>query len=592
MTLGIAFVLVLLAGAAVLFAVDRLPVEVVALVVLGVLLATGILTPEEGFAGFANPAVVTIGAMFVLTGGLFRTGAMKPVSRAFGRLMRRNVWVASTVLMLFVGGLSAFVNNTAAVAMFMPIVLLTARETGVGASRLLMPLSFASMFGGVCTLIGTSTNILVSAIAVDHGMPAFGMFEFLPLGIVFFGAGMVYMLAIGIRLIPERRTAGSLTETFGLGDYLAEIELLETADSVGRRLLDSPLVKDIDLDVLEIRRKGTTVILPLPDVTLRAGDVLRVRGDIRQIRRMQEQEGIRLGPSRGLSDIDLETGESVLVEAVIPPGSELEGRTLQGTSFRNRFDATVLAIRHRGELLRQRLRTTPLLAGDALLIEVRTSSLPALRRSAALVLVSEVAHPETRRLRMVVAIGVVVAVIVVAAIDIAPIAVSATLGAVVMLLAGCLTPHEAYDDIDWQVIFLIAGVLALGLALEKTGAASLLSAGLIRGVGPFGPVALLATIYFITMLLTSVMSNNAAAVLIAPIALAASESVNADPRPFLLAVTFAASASFMTPVGYQTNTLVYGAGSYRFRDFVRVGTGLSVLFWVIAILLIPVIWPF
>jgi di/tricarboxylate transporter len=492
--------------------------------------------------------------------------------------------------MLFAGGLSAFVNNTAAVAMFMPMVLLAARDTGVGASRLLMPLSFASMFGGVCTLVGTSTNILVSTIAVDHGMPAFGMFEFLPLGIIFFVVGTVYMLTVGIRLIPERRAAGSLTETFGMGDYLAEIELLGNAESVGRRLLDSPLVKDIDLDVLEIRRKGDTVILPLPDVILRAGDVLRVRGNVNQIQRMQEQEGIRLGPSQGLADVDLETDQSVLIEAVIPPGSELEGRTLQGTAFRNRFDATVLAIRHRGELLRQRLRSTALLAGDALLIEARTSSLPALRRSSALVLVSEVRYPETRSVRMVIAIAIMVAVILVAALNLAPIAVSASIGAVAMLAAGCLTPHEAYEDIDWQVIFLIAGVLALGFALEKTGGARLLSEALIRGVGPFGPGALLGTIYFITMLLTSVMSNNAAAVLIAPVALAAAASVNADPRPFLMAVTFAASASFMTPVGYQTNTMVFAAGGYRFTDFTRVGAPLNLLMLGVAVVMVPWIW--
>jgi di/tricarboxylate transporter len=591
MSAEILFVLALLLAAVVLFATERLPVDMVAMIVMASLLLSRIISVEEGVSGFSNMATVTVAAMFVLSAGLFKTGAVNFIGSAMGASSGRSLWVSLIIIMIAIGIISAFINNTAAVAIFMPIVVGAARDMRISPSKLLMPLSFASMFGGVCTLIGTSTNILVNSIAVKHGQPAFSMFEFSKLGVVMFLVGAVYMLVIGVRLIPTRRAAGDLTQTFGMGDYLTEVILLPEAQSVGKRLEESPLVHDLDIDVLEIYRGKTPLTFPGPDTVLEANDLLRVRCNVEKIRQLEERVGVVLKSGLKWRDEDLQSAEAVLVEAVIAPNSPLEGRSLKETHFRNTFGATALAIRHRGTIMHERLGTTPLRAGDALLIEVRRDHLDALKRNPAFVIVSEVGLPEFRKHKILPAAMIVVGVIAAAALNILPIVVSAIIGCVLLVLTGCITLEEAYEAIDWRVIFLLAGVLTLGIALEKTGAARLISSFLITTIGSLGPVALVSAFYLLTSILTEAMSNNATAALLAPIAIVTADSIGIDARPLLMAVTFAASASFMTPVGYQTNTLIYGPGQYRFSDFIRVGAPLNVLFWLIATLLIPQIWP-
>jgi di/tricarboxylate transporter len=592
MTFEIIFVLALVVIAVILFATEKLPVDLVALLVMGALLVSGIISPEEGIAGFSNPATVTVGAMFVLSAGLFKTGAVNYLGRALSRLFKLNLWLALIVTMIIAGVLSGFINNTPVVAIFLPILLGVARDLNVSPSRLLMPLSFASMFGGVCTLIGTSTNILVSAIAERHGQPAFGMFEFTPMGAIFFGAGLLYMIFIGMRLIPDRRGKGDLTQTFGMGDYLIDVVLLPEAKSVGKSVADSPLVKDLDLDILEVRRDDRLIPFPTAETVLAANDVLRVRCEVEQIKQLQEREGIALKPEVQWRDEELESVESMLVEAVIAPNSVLEGKTLKGIRFRSYFGGTVLALRHRGEIVHENLETTPLRAGDVLLVKIRRDHLIHLEEHEAFLVVSEVGLPTFRKRKILPAVAIVAGVVLAAAFNILPILISAIAGSILMILVGCLDMEDAYKAVEWKVIFLLAGVLSLGAALEKTGAALLVSDALIAGVGPWGPMALLAAVFLLTTVLTNVMSNNATAALLAPIALAASESLGLSPRPLLMAVTFAASLSFMTPVGYQTNTLIYGPGQYKFADFLRTGTLLNLLFWLLATLLIPQFWPF
>jgi di/tricarboxylate transporter len=592
MTLEILFVLAIVILAVYLFATERFPIDLTALILMGILLLSGVVTAEDGISGFSNTATVTVGAMFILSAGLFKTGAVNFISRILEKLFKFNFWVAVAIMMITAGSLSAFINNTAVVAIFLPMILTIARQTNVSPSRALIPLSFASMFGGVCTLIGTSTNILVSSIAERHGHPAFSMFEFFSLGIIFFGGGVLYMLLFGIHLIPKRRTTSDLTENFGMGEYLTEIILLPEAKSVGKTLGNSPLAKDLDIEVLEITREGRRLLLPRPDTILQENDMLRVRCDIEKIKKLQERVGIRLKSQAIWHDKDLESSEVVLVEAVIAPNSIIEGKSLKEIRFRETFGATALAIRHAGHLIHEKLGTTELRAGDVLLIEVMRDHLEQLKEQKTFVLVSEVGFPSFRKKKLLPAVGIVAGVVAAAALGILPIVVSAIIGCILMVITGCISLEEAYKGIDWKVIFLLAGVLTLGVAMEKTGTALLLANVMTSTIGALGPVAVLSAFYLLATLLTNTMSNNATAALLAPIAISTAAFLGVNARPFLMAVTFAASSSFMTPVGYQTNTMIYGPGQYRFSDFLRVGTPLNILFWILATWFIPQYWPF
>ncbi|MBS0153540.1 MAG: SLC13 family permease [Nitrospira sp.] len=586
-------VLLVVLSSVIFFVTERLSVDLVGLLIIATLLLSGIITPEEGLAGFSNTATVTVAAMLVLSAGLFKSGALNVLGTGLKTLSRRGTAITLlTMMMMMVGTISAFINNTAAVAMLMPVVIGMANETRIGPSKLLMPLSFASMFGGVCTLIGTSTNILVSSIAERYEQPGLGMFEMTPLGLVFFATGTVYMLVAGLRLIPDRRTTRDLTQHFGMDDYLTELVLLPEAKSIGITLADCPLVQETELDILEVRRGAGRLLSPDPLTVLQAGDVLLVRCNIAQIKQLQERAGIALKSEMHVRDKDLESVHTQLMEAVVAPYSVLDGRSLKGIRFRDNFGATVLAVRHHGTVVHDNLNSRTLRGGDVLLLKVRRDSLARLQESPAFVMISDTGLPTFRTHKLVTALAIVAGVVVSAALNLVPIVVSAITGCVLLVLTGCLTMQEAYSAVEWRIIFLLAGVLTLGVALEKTGAALLLSNWLIATVGIWGPLALVSAFYLVTSLLTETMSNNATAALLAPIAITTAQSLGLDSRPFLMAITFAASASFMTPVGYQTNTLIYGPGQYTFADFLRVGTPLNILFWLLATFLIPVFWPF
>ncbi|MDH4079317.1 MAG: SLC13 family permease [Nitrospira sp.] len=592
MTVEMVLVLIVVLSAVILFITEKVPLDLVALTIIAALMMSRIITPEEGLSGFSNPATVTVGAMLVLSAGLFKSGAVNILGAGLHKLSRYGSRIMTLTMMTCIGAISAFINNTAAVAMLLPVVMETARNMRMAPSKLLMPLSFASMFGGVCTLIGSSTNILVSSIAERYGQPGLGMFEMTQLGLVFFTAGTVYMLAVGVRWIPDRGEEDDLTQRFAMGEYLTEIVLLPEAKSVGTTIADAPLGKDIDLEILEVRRHAGRLQFPGPHTVLQADDILLVRCNAAQITRLQEREGITLKSEMQWRDRDLESDETRLMEAVVAPYSVLDGRSVRGIRFKDNFGATVLAIRHHGELVHENLNTRILRGGDMLLLKVRTDSFKRLRDSPAFVMLSDVGLSTFRPQKLLTALAIIAAVVGAAALNVVPIVISAISGCALLILTGCLTMEEAYQAVEWKIIFLLAGVLTLGVALEKTGTALLLSNWLIATVGLWGPIALVSAFYLITSLLTEAMSNNATAALLTPIAIAAAQSLEVDPRPFLMAITFAASASFMTPVGYQTNTLIYGPGQYTFKDFLRVGAPLNILFWVLATIFIPVFWPF
>jgi di/tricarboxylate transporter len=478
------------------------------------------------------------------------------------------------------------------VAIFIPVVISVAGRMQCSPSKLLMPLSFASMFGGVCTLLGTSTNILVSSIAQAHGQAPFGMFEFLPLGIVFFAVGFVYLFFFGTRLLPARRRPENLGDVFEMRPFVTEVEITGDFAHRDQPLSESDFLRDLDLDVVGVRSQAGEKIDDPRDTELRPGQILRLRGDAGEIRKLLERENLQLRTRGEDERIDLEEGRATLVEAVIAPDGALPNQRIADVDFLEEYGAVLLAIRHRGELSHSDMQQIRLSGGDSLLLLVREEHLAALERDRSFVIATELKVTAPRRERLPIALAVLAGIVIATAAGVSPIEVNAVTGAVLLVVTGCLTNQEAYKSVDWKVVLLLAGIIPLGLAMEKTGAAELIAVQIRTLLGPWGPTAVLSGFFLATMLLTAVISNQATAALLAPVAIQAAGALEVDPRPMLMAVTFAASLSFITPVGYQTNTLVYGPGHYRFLDYTRVGLPLNLAFWLLATLLIPLFWPF
>ena len=589
MTWEIVLVLAILAGAVALFISERFPIDFVALLVLGTLLAFGLITPEQGVSGFSNPATVTVAAMFVLSAGLQKTGATAVLGRLLVRYGRDH-FTALVVVMTTVGILSAFINNTAAVAVFIPLVVVVANRRKIAASKLLIPLSYASQFGGVCTLIGTSTNLLVSAISEEAGHGAFSMFEFSRMGLILFAAGTVYFLLFGRWLLPERK-AQELSATYQLGDYITELRVGAGSPLIGKSVQDSRLGREHDVTVLRLLHGDEKIWAPLRQ-PMQEGDVLLVRGGLQQLIGLRGSAKLELNVEFKLGDEALQSGDLRLVQALVAPGSRLAGHTLKDLDFRNRYKALVLAIQRRGETIRDKLNTVRLGLGDALLIQAPEEQIRRLRGDESFIVLDEVDEPGMRRHKVPIVLVVIGSVVGLAAFDVMPILVSALLGCLALVFTRAIDLDEAYQAIDWKVIFLLGGILPLGVAMESTGAARLIADGAIGMVGGLGPLAVLAVVYLMTSILTEGMSNNAAAVLLAPIAISTAEQVGVDPRPLLMAITFAASTGFSTPVGYQTNTMIYNPGGYRYTDFLRTGVPLSIIFWILSVIFIPKFWSF
>jgi len=586
----------LIGAALLLFVWEKFSFDVTALLVLAALLVTGIVTPEEGLSGFADPAVITIAAMFVLTEGLERTGFLDIVGDWLVGVGGGDFWRTLIALMLSVGLLSAFVNNTAAVALFIPVVIGASARMEISPSKLLIPMSFASMFGGVTTLVGTSTNLIVSSIAEENGLEAFSMFDFTPVGLAFFVVGFVYLLALGVRLLPPRRSPEDLTATYGVGGYITDIEVAEGSDLIGTTLGDTAPTSGLDLDILDVIRgrhgeEDEDETSHGTGATLEAGDVLRVRGGPEEIERLLDRSGLRVRPSRAWADGDLELGTGELVEAVVAPDSAMVGTPIRDVRFAQRFGAIVLALRQQGDVSRDELGATKLAGGDSVLLLMDPAQVDEVRGDESFVVITGRGR-RSRRNRMWLAVSILAGVVVTAAVGLAPIVVTSLVGVVLLLVTGCLNIEQAYEAVNWKVIVLLAGVLPLGVAMEKTGAAALVADGLLGVAGDLGPHAVLGGFVLATMVLTAAVTNNATAVLMAPIAISAADSIGVDPLPLLMGVTYAASLSFVTPVGYQTNTLVYGPGGYRFTDYTRVGGLLNIIFLVLAVVLIPLVFPF
>ncbi|MAO64682.1 MAG: SLC13 family permease [Balneola sp.] len=584
------YALILLA--IILFVNKRIPFDITSLIILAILVVSGILTPEEGLSGFSNPATVTIACMFILSEGLRRTGALDIVGDYFSKLGKLNYRLAVFIIMGIIGVISAFINNTAAVAIFIPVIISLSRDLGESASKLLMPMSFAAMFGGVCTLIGTSTNLLVDSIARDNDLAGFGMFEFAPVGIIFFGAGFLYIFTVGMKMIPERRKDESLTDTFDMQSYLTDVVLEPNSTFVGTPLKNTKLIQDLDLDIVEVFDTDMNSKTDRESIELEANDVLRIRGSVKELNKLLNREDVIIKPTKTWEDQDFELGNAQLVEAVIAPESTYEGKKMDELKLYHQYEGIVLAIRQRGKVQQEHLSEIRLQSGTSLLLYAKKERVNDIKTSEEFVLATEIELPDSKTSKIPVALGIIAGVVGLAALGILPIVASAICGVILMIMTGCISNEEAYQSINWKVIFLLGGVLPLGVAMQKTGAAEILVELLIQQLESLGPTAVLSAFFFLSMMLTNVISNNATAVLLAPIAIEAASSIGVDPTPMLVAVTLAASLSFMTPIGYQTNTMIFGPGQYTFIDFLKVGTPLNILFWIIGTFSIPYFWPF
>jgi len=582
-------VLGLIALMMVAFISDRFPAESVGIGGAVVLLLSGILTPGEMLSGFSNPATVTVACMFILSGGLQKTGALAALGAALMRVARWP-WLLLLLIMVVVGGISAFVNNTAAVAVLLPLVLQAARLRGLPASRFLIPLSYASQFGGVCTLIGTSTNLLVNSIAVQAGVPAFSMFEFAQLGGLLFAAGTLYLWCLGPWLLPSRPT-DDLVVRYGLGEYMTELRVMPGSPLVGRSFSSARLPGGEGIRLVEVMRARRRLEVP-QEALLAVDDLLIVRGGARELLALRGRAGLELNPEFKLRDAVLQGDDLMLAEAIVAPGAPFAGQTVGDLRLGEAHELAVLALQRHGAALNERLAHTPLEIGDILLVLGRREAVLRLTRDRDFILLGEVSAPKLTRGRVPWSLGIMGGVVALAALGVIDILPAAMLGGLALWATGCLKTEEIFESVQWRVVVLLAAMIPLGIALEKTGGAAWLAQRAFALGGHGSPWVALAVIYLLTAVLTEFMSNNAAAVLLAPLAIGAAQTLGADPKPFLMAVAFAASTSFATPVGYQTNAMVYTAGGYRFADFARVGIPLNLLFFAIAVWGIPRFWPF
>jgi len=596
MTPDIAIIIGLLALGFILFVTEIFSIDVTAMILLSILFLFGYLTPEQAISGFSNPAVLTIAFLFILSHALQKTGVLEYLVIRINKIADRSRLLGRAVYLFTIGLASALVNNTAIVAIFMPVTIRLAHKYKLSPSKMLIPLSYAAILGGTLTLVGTSTNLLVNSIySANPNVEPMGMFEFTRYGAILMSIGLLYILFIAPQLLPSRTVTSSLTKSYRLGGYLTEMKITAESPLVGTTCLDRGINKHYDVMVLDILRDEKMITSNIRQTSLEAGDILFVRGTLDNFLRMKEVEKITLLTDEKLTQQELEKENNVLVECLLTEKSDLVGHSLMNSNFRRRFGTFILAIRREGTIFRKKIAHIVLQAFDTFLVYGPLNKVNELSKGGDFIVLGKV-EAELRKQRFWwMSIVVVLAAIGFAAAGIMPIMKGTMIGVVLLLALKVLTPQEGYQSIHWQVIILIAALIPVGIVVQSSGTAEWIG-GFISSAVRMVPVewqphVLLALIYLITMILTEVSSNAATAIIMTPIALAVTQQMGLEPRAFIFAVAFAASASFITPVGYQTNLMVYGPGGYKFSDYIRVGFPLALIFWFTAIYFLPILWP-
>jgi di/tricarboxylate transporter len=584
----IALVLLLLVLLIIFFALDVVPLDVLALAVLSALLLLRLVQPGDAFAGFGSDTVLMIAALFVMTDALVRTGVVDSLGRQLQRYGGQSPYTMAIIIMVVVSLLSAFISNTAATAVFVPVAIGLAKRASLSPSKLLMPLAFASILTSSVTLISTSTNIVISGLMVARGMPPMGMFELAPVGIPITIVGLAYMFTLGMKLLPDRHEE-SLEEDYHLRDYLTEVVVLPESPLVGKSLAEISRDNEIDWVPLSILREKQRII-PRRRQTLQAGDVLLVEVKADEIIHIKETAGLEIRADLKLPEDPFNREESQLVEAMLMPGSEMRGRTLRGLRFYDRFGLSVLAINRRGVTLRSKLSRIILRVGDVLLLQGSREDMQRFMAEDSLTLLSDISERRPRSPKAKYTLIIFAVAILLGTFKVLPFAAATVIGAFLMLSIRAITPEEAYAAIEWRIIVLIGSMIAFGSAMEQSGTADFLAQKIVSFSGGYGPYVVLGAFFVLTLVLTQPMSNQAAALVLLPVALQTANTLQLNPRTFAMMIAVAASCSYLTPLE-PSCVLVYGPGRYRFMDFFKVGALLTVLIFIISMLLVPIVWP-
>ena len=582
----------------VFFVMEILPIEVTAMGAIGILLLFDVLTWQEAISGFSNPAVITIGAIFIMSRALVKTGFLEVFADFLAKKGGNRKWLTIFIFLLTVSIISGFINNTAAVAIFIPLGIDLCQRFRISPTKVLLPLSYAAIFGGTLTLIGTSTNLVVSSIMEGMNMAPFSMFEFTKLGLIFLVLGTLYNMIISKWFMPSRSIISSLTRKYHMGSFLTEFKVGEDSPLIGNAYKDLDISQKYNLQVYKIIRDSENIRFNLQNIIIREGDIFLVHINVKDMLKFKDEMKVLLLTDVKMNVAELTGKNHVIVEGLVSQQSALIGKTLQEFDFRNRYGSFVLAIKRQRELLRDKIAHIRLKFSDTLLIMVPKERLEILRTSNNLIVLEELdIHLRYERYWWF-SILVIPAVMLLAAFGVIPIVKAAILGAILLLVMRTLSIQDAYESISWSVIFLIASLVPMGIAIQKTNLDEV-TGNLIIGIGTLigggeglDPVIILAVLYGVTFILSAFISNAAVAVMLTPIGIMLATILNVDPRPFLVAICFGASCSFMTPMGYQTNMMVFAPGQYRLKDFFQMGIPLTLVFWITAVYWIPRFWAF
>ena len=574
-----------------LFVKDYFSIDTTSILIMAMFIVAGVLNPEEGFSGFNHPATLTLGCIFVVSGGVFNSGILDGLSHRIIKLAKIHYLIALVVFCLITAMFSAFINDTAVVALMLPIALTVCRETNISPAKLLMPISFAALFGGTCTLIGTSTNILVSSYAEKYGLEEFGMFEFSGAAICLLVVGFAYMFIIGPFLLPKRKDEDNeLTKK--AEQYITELTVEEGCADINKPIIKSKLVIDFNVNILSIMREGSLRYDLGPETILLKDDVLKVVVPPQTLHRLLDIKGYKVRGSKRIKNPEVKSDNYNVYEVIIPFGSSLAEGSLKSLRFNRRYNMSVLAIRQRGEIILDKLSSVKLMEGDMLLVLGQKEEIKNLESKKLVVTLSEYQKKKTNFRKAIPAVLIGIGVVLAASLNLTSILISAMVGSLLMVLTGTLKPIEAYNAVEWKVIFMMAGVLSMGTALEKTGGAKLIADFIQSTLGQYDPHITLSLLYLVTFISTNLISSKATAALLTPVVISLSSSMEISERPFLVAVMFACSLTFMTPMSYPTNTMVYAPGNYKFNDFLKFGTPLNLIIWIAASFIIPYFFPF